>query len=77
MTDKSKINYADLQNLMFAHPSDGPGSLGWKEKLAGLSNYRSWRRNVEIGKLPSTKRRLGFVPGRIPRPTDDTITLEQ
>ncbi|KAJ8421914.1 hypothetical protein Cgig2_017896 [Carnegiea gigantea] len=50
---------SDLQNPLFLHPSEGPKSLFIQEKLKGANNYRSWRRNLEIGL--ATKRKLGFV----------------
>ncbi|GJZ50579.1 cysteine-rich receptor-like protein kinase 8 [Tanacetum coccineum] len=56
----------DTSNPLYVHPSDAPGSLPIQEKLIGAQNYRSWRRSMEIGL--STKRKLGFVKGTIPRP---------
>ncbi|KAJ8449705.1 hypothetical protein Cgig2_001361 [Carnegiea gigantea] len=47
--DRSRLNYADLQNPLFIHPSDGPGSFSVGEKLTGAENYRTWRRGMEIG----------------------------
>ena len=67
--------YSDLQNLLFIHPSDGPASLAIGEKLVGAKNYRTWRRSMEIGL--STKRKLAFVQGTLPRPTDDAAKTEQ
>ena len=73
--ERTQINYADLQNPLFVHPSDGPSSLGIEEKLTGAGNYRSWRRNLVIAL--STKRKLGFVHGTIAKPVDDPIKQEQ
>ncbi|GJX42513.1 ribonuclease H-like domain-containing protein [Tanacetum coccineum] len=48
------------------------GSLPVQEKLVGAQNNRSWRRSMEIGL--STKRKLGFVKGTIPRPIAIPVT---
>ncbi|PWA40785.1 hypothetical protein CTI12_AA524710 [Artemisia annua] len=64
-----------FQNPLFLHPSDGPGTLVIGEKLMGAQNYRSWRRSIEIAL--STKRKLGFIRGTVPRSTDDVNLQEQ
>ncbi|PWA63000.1 hypothetical protein CTI12_AA355130 [Artemisia annua] len=64
-----------IQNTLFLHPSDGPGTLMVTEKLIGAQNYRSWRRSVEIAL--STKRKLGFIRGTVPRSMDDANLQEQ
>jgi len=56
---KGNLGFVKLQNLLFLHPSDGLGSLAMQEKLTGVKNYRSWRRNIEIAL--ATKKKLGFV----------------
>ncbi|GKE21858.1 cysteine-rich receptor-like protein kinase 8, partial [Tanacetum coccineum] len=66
---------AFFQNPLFLHPSDGPGSLCVQEKLTGSQNYRSWKRAFEIGL--STKRKLGFIKGTVPRSTTDANLAEQ
>ncbi|GJX52971.1 retrovirus-related pol polyprotein from transposon TNT 1-94 [Tanacetum coccineum] len=43
-----------FQNPLYLHPSDGPSSLTFQEKLTGDQNYRAWKRALEIGL--STKR---------------------
>ena len=68
-------NQSLLQNPLFLHPSDGPGTLVIGEKLMGAQNYRSWRRSVEIAL--STKRKLRFIRGTVPRSTDDVNLQEQ
>ena len=64
-----------FQNPLFLHPSDGPGTLMIGDKLIGAQNYRSWRRSVEIAL--STKRKLGFIRGTVPRSLDDVNLQEQ
>ncbi|PWA57489.1 hypothetical protein CTI12_AA409510 [Artemisia annua] len=64
-----------FQNPLFLHPSDGPGTLVIGEKLIGAQNYRSWKRSVEIAL--STKRKLGFIRGTVPRSPDDVNLQEQ
>ncbi|XP_071727129.1 uncharacterized protein [Rutidosis leptorrhynchoides] len=63
-----------VQNPLFLHPSDGPGSLSIQEKLTGAQNYRSWRRSMEISLL--TKRKIGFVTGTIVRSENDPVKAE-
>ncbi|GKD67850.1 cysteine-rich receptor-like protein kinase 8 [Tanacetum coccineum] len=64
-----------LQNPLFLHPSNGPDNLVVHEKLIGAQNYRSWKRGVEIAL--STKRKLGFIRGAVPRSADDASLQEQ
>ncbi|GJT04307.1 retrovirus-related pol polyprotein from transposon TNT 1-94 [Tanacetum coccineum] len=64
-----------VQNLLFLHPCDGPGTLVVNEKLIGAQNFRSWKRSVEIA-LP-TKRKLGFIKGTVPRSPDDASLQER
>ncbi|PWA80700.1 hypothetical protein CTI12_AA114230 [Artemisia annua] len=64
-----------FQNPLFLHPSDGPGTLMVTEKLLGAQNYRSWRRLVEIAL--STKWKLGFIRGTVPRSVDGASLQEQ
>nr|GEX69549.1 cysteamine dioxygenase [Tanacetum cinerariifolium] len=64
----------DLSNPLYVHTSYGPGSLPVQEKLIGAQNYRSWKRSMEIGL--STKRKLGFVKGTIPKPAVLPVTTE-
>ena len=64
-----------MQNPLFVHPSEGPGSLDLKIKLISSSNYRSWKRTMKIAL--STKRKLPFVHGTLARPPDDPVIGEQ
>ena len=73
--DNRNVTYTDLQNPLFIRPSDGPNSLLVGEKLAGSSNYRTWKRAMEL--WWSTKRKLGFIQGTLPKPTDDPVKMEQ
>ncbi|GJR60478.1 peptidase family M48 protein [Tanacetum coccineum] len=64
-----------VQNPLFLHPSDGPSTLVVHEKLIGGRNFHSWKRSVEIAL--STKRKLGFIRGTVPRSPDDASLQEQ
>jgi len=73
--EKVRNNFAEMQNPMFIHQSDGPGSLDLKIKLIGSNNYRSWKRDMDIAL--STKRKLPFVLGTLTRPVDDPVKEDQ
>ncbi|KAL2939147.1 Retrovirus-related Pol polyprotein from transposon RE1, partial [Bienertia sinuspersici] len=59
--NQSSQSVVDAQHPLYLHPSDGPQTLNVIKKLAGASNYRAWRRNMEISH--AAKRKLGFVTG--------------
>jgi len=69
--ERSKYNFAEMQNPMFVHPSEGPGSLDLKIKLIGSSNYIPWKTAMET--TLSTKRKLPFVLGTLARPAHDPV----
>ena len=73
--ERTRNTFAEMQNPLFIHPYDGPGSLDIKIKLIGSSNYRSWKRAMEIAL--STKRKLPFILGTLTRPADDAVKGEQ
>lgn len=64
----------DSENPLSLYPSDGPLTLATTEKLIGVANYRSWQRSFEINL--STRRKLGFLLGKVPEPTEDPMKIE-
>ena len=75
MSERNRNNFAELQIPLFVHPFDGPEFLDLKIRLNGSNNFRSWKRAMEIALF--TKRKLPFVHGTLPRPTDDPIKGDQ
>lgn len=70
----SKFTFADMQNPLFVHPSDGPHSVS-VTKLEGATDYRSWRRALEI--QISSKIKLGFLNGTVTRSKEDETNATQ
>ncbi|XP_074373942.1 uncharacterized protein LOC141714317 [Apium graveolens] len=60
----------DVSSPLYLHPSDGNNFMTI-DKLQGSSNYRSWKRSMEIAL--SSKRKLGFVEGTLLRDTTDEV----
>lgn len=63
----------DHTSPLYLHPSDGSGTVV-VEKLQGPSNYRPWKRSLEI--ILSSKRKLGFVTGSVKRDSTDQVKQE-
>ena len=63
----------EFTSPLYLHPSDGSSSINI-EKLQGASNYRSWKRSLEISL--ASKRKIGFVTGVVKRDDSDTVKQE-
>ncbi|XP_074327143.1 uncharacterized protein LOC141665059 [Apium graveolens] len=74
MANHTRFTFADMQNPLFIHPSNGPLSVS-VFKLQGASDYRSWKRSFKI--QLSAKRKLGFLTGSIPRDASDVVQAAQ
>ena len=63
----------EITSPLYLHPSDGSSSINI-EKLQGASNYRSWKRSLEISL--ASKRKIGFVTGVVKRDGSDIVKQE-
>ncbi|XP_074374801.1 uncharacterized protein LOC141715225 [Apium graveolens] len=72
-TGSRRTTTIDATSPLYLHPSDGNNFMVI-DKLQGSSNYRSWKRSMEIAL--SSKRKLGFVTGTITRDDTDTVKGE-
>ncbi|KAL2898798.1 Histone-lysine N-methyltransferase H3 lysine-36 specific [Bienertia sinuspersici] len=60
----------EVTSPLYLHPSESSNSVS-VEKLEGSTNYRTWKRSMEIAL--ASKRKLGFVTGLVKRDVIDPI----
>ncbi|KAL2944630.1 Retrovirus-related Pol polyprotein from transposon TNT 1-94 [Bienertia sinuspersici] len=63
----------EITSPLYLHPSEGSGSIQ-VEKLEGESNYRTWRRSVEVFLI--SKRKIGFVTGEEMKDNTDPVKAD-
>ncbi|KAL2926737.1 hypothetical protein RDABS01_000004 [Bienertia sinuspersici] len=63
MAAEKDTSNIDITNPLYLHPNKAP--LLVSQKLQGVTNYRSWKRFVEIALVGKIK--LGFVTSLITR----------
>ncbi|XP_048492803.1 uncharacterized protein LOC125493466 [Beta vulgaris subsp. vulgaris] len=56
------------------HPSEGPNSLKVDPQLTGTTDYRPWKRSMEISL--AIKRKHGFVTGALTKSSEDYVKME-
>lgn len=66
----STLTVIEQTNPLYLHPSDG-NNFTFIDKLQGSSNFRSWKRSMEIAL--ASKRKLGFITGVIKRDKKDAV----
>ncbi|KAL2904820.1 DNA-directed RNA polymerase subunit beta' [Bienertia sinuspersici] len=70
---KKMFEDVDTTSPLYLHPSDGSNTI-IIEKLQGSSNYRAWKRSLEIAL--AAKRKLGFATGAVTRDKEDSVKQE-
>ena len=73
-TNTHSANESNAPNPYFLNSSENLGNILVTQPLLGMRNYHSWSRAMVLAL--ATKKKIGFVNGKISKPKDDSPLYE-